>query len=376
MQCQLLLNYLDLEYGSSVLDRPGEFIHRYRDGVEEDYPWRSGKCLWCAFHHGSILGNMGHMGMIDYYRLPLDTWYWYRENLAGVPRPEIPKKGVPHRVRLTPSSLTMKCDGTEDVKIVAEVLNEAGERIDCNPQIELTVVSGPGRFPTGKNFILSSGKENLIQGLGAITLRAYDGGETVVHAVCEGLLCDEIRIQVLGEEAPEGCARVELQPPPYVCDELKDVHNPAEKYLPETPRLTGLALLHKKRPYDLQEFVSLQSRPLFFSRHLSDPDHPVLMTFHWKHAHRRIRQDGAIQHPAPDVFSPSAIGVVPLRPHYQYAAPELFGDLAHFSKDRKAHPSGLDSLLRAGWSAVLEPAPVPVFQGRHYPPHGCYRSNP
>ena len=127
------------EYGSSVLDRPGEFIHRYRDGVEEDYPWRSGKCLWCAFHHGSILGNMGHMGMIDYYRLPLDTWYWYRENLAGVPRPEIPKKGVPHRVRLTPSSLTMKCDGTEDVKIVAEVLNEAGERIDCNPQIELTV---------------------------------------------------------------------------------------------------------------------------------------------------------------------------------------------------------------------------------------------
>ena len=209
------------EYGSSVLDRPGEFIHRYRDGVEEDYPWRSGKCLWCAFHHGSILGNMGHMGMIDYYRLPLDTWYWYRENLAGVPRPEIPKKGVPHRVRLTPSSLTMKCDGTEDVKIVAEVLNEAGERIDCNPQIELSVVSGPGRFPTGKNFILSSGKENLIQGLGAITLRAYDGGETVVHAVCEGLLCDEIRIQVIGEEVPEGCARVELQPPPYVCDEPK-----------------------------------------------------------------------------------------------------------------------------------------------------------
>ena len=209
------------EYGSSVLDRPGEFIHRYRDGVEEDYPWRSGKCLWCAFHHGSILGNMGHMGMIDYYRLPLDTWYWYRENLAGVPRPEIPKAGEPHRIRLKASSLTMKCDGTEDVKITAEVLNEEGERIDCNPQIELTVVSGPGRFPTGRIFTLSSEKENLIQGAGAITLRAYDGGETIVRAVCEGVHGDEIRIQVIGEEAQEGCARVELLPPPYVCDEPK-----------------------------------------------------------------------------------------------------------------------------------------------------------
>ena len=41
-----------------------------------------------------------------------------------------------------------------------------------------------------------------------------------MHAVCEGLLCDEIRIQVLGEEAPEGCARVELQPR-LMCDEPK-----------------------------------------------------------------------------------------------------------------------------------------------------------
>lgn len=205
------------EYGSSVGDRPGEFVHRYRDGVEQDYSWRSGKSLWCAFHHGSILGNMGHMGMIDYYRLPLDTWYWYRENLAGIPRPEIPRKGTPARVRLTADRLQLKSDGTEDVKIVAEVLDGEGKRIDCNPEIELQVAEGPGRFPTGRTFRLSPEKENLIQGIGAITLRPFGGGEIVIRAVCEGLSCDELHI--FAEGAPALGERRELQPPPYVCGE-------------------------------------------------------------------------------------------------------------------------------------------------------------
>lgn len=75
------------EYGSTVSDRPGKFESRYTDGVEIDHPWRSGKAIWCGFHHGSILGDMGHMGMIDYYRLPLDTWYWYRKKFKGIPAP-------------------------------------------------------------------------------------------------------------------------------------------------------------------------------------------------------------------------------------------------------------------------------------------------
>ena len=47
------------EYGSTVSDRPGKFESRYTDGVEIDHPWRSGKAIWCGFHHGSILGDMG-----------------------------------------------------------------------------------------------------------------------------------------------------------------------------------------------------------------------------------------------------------------------------------------------------------------------------
>ena len=33
------------EYGSTVSDRPGEFMHRYQDGVEKNYPWRSREIL-------------------------------------------------------------------------------------------------------------------------------------------------------------------------------------------------------------------------------------------------------------------------------------------------------------------------------------------
>lgn len=63
------------EYGSAVSDRPGKYDWRFKYGVEQDYAWRSGKSLWCAFHHGSIMRNMGHMGIIDYYRLPLLEWH-------------------------------------------------------------------------------------------------------------------------------------------------------------------------------------------------------------------------------------------------------------------------------------------------------------
>ena len=58
------------EYGSYISDRPGAYIPNYSDGAENSYKWRSGKALWCAFHHGSIFDKMGHMGFVDYYRLP------------------------------------------------------------------------------------------------------------------------------------------------------------------------------------------------------------------------------------------------------------------------------------------------------------------
>lgn len=204
------------EYGSTVSDRPGPFEHRYRDGVEADYKWRSGKSLWCAFHHGSILYDMGHMGMIDYYRLPLDTWYWYRENLAGKARPEPAVEGVAHGLTLTADHMVISDDGTQDTQLVVTLRDAEGRRLSNPCQVTLSVVSGGGRFPTGKQFVLSPEKGSFLDGLGAIELRGLYAGDTVIRAEAQGLLPAEIRIQVTGEAKGEGAFEKELMPPPSV----------------------------------------------------------------------------------------------------------------------------------------------------------------
>lgn len=204
------------EYGSVVEDRPGEFRGRYRDGVETDYPWRSGKSLWCAFHHGSILDDMGHMGFIDYYRLPLDSWYWYRKELMGIEPPEKPGNGVPDRLVLNADRDTISSDGTEDVHIKVIVEDAQGHRVTASPDILLEVVSGGGIFPTGRIFRLSRQQENLIEGMGAIELRSYYAGEVVVRASSEGLVAAELTIHVTGQYFWKDQELRLPQPPPYV----------------------------------------------------------------------------------------------------------------------------------------------------------------
>ncbi len=213
------------EYGSIYMeDRPGKFEHRYLDGVENDHPWRSGKAIWCAFHHGSILGNMGHMGIIDYARLPLDTWYWYRENLAGIPAPKKPEAGTAKQLRLCADRTEMAGDGTEDVFLMVELLDENGDRVMDERTVELEVVSGGGRFPTGMKYTFSPEAGNFAESLGAVELHAVFGGETVIRAyegnakqeAPEGLSGDELCIRVIGEPWPEGKPRRELLPPPYL----------------------------------------------------------------------------------------------------------------------------------------------------------------
>lgn len=71
---------------------------------------------------------MGHMGMIDYYRLPLDTWHWYRENLLGIPGRSTPwREGRPPF--LTADRLELTDDGTQDVQLVVSLLGEDGRRV-------------------------------------------------------------------------------------------------------------------------------------------------------------------------------------------------------------------------------------------------------
>src|SRR5690606_1987232 len=117
-------------------------------GVETSPRWRSGKALWCGFHHGSIASNMGYMGMIDYYRLPLNTWYWYRNERLGIEPPIRALEGTAYELRLTADKHTILTDGTDDAHLIVEVLDREGKRISNSFQVELEIVQGGGLFPT------------------------------------------------------------------------------------------------------------------------------------------------------------------------------------------------------------------------------------
>ena len=188
------------EYGSMYEDRPGKFVSRYLDGVENNPEWRSGKSLWCAFHHGSIIADMGHMGIIDYYRLPLNGWYWYRENLKGVPSPEKCSGKKAAEISLFADRTEMKGDGTEDAQIYVCLMDEKGKQSGISTDVVLEVTRGGGVFPTGKKFELSERNHNFAEGLGAVELHCWYSGDTVIRAYAPGTDLEprELMIHVTG----------------------------------------------------------------------------------------------------------------------------------------------------------------------------------
>jgi hypothetical protein len=99
------------EYGSTVSDRPGRYEPGWGDLQTEQFKWRSGQALWCAFDHGSIAGHFGSMGMVDYFRLPKRQWYWYRNEYRHIPPPCVAGSGTPARLQLTAdkTSFTARC---------------------------------------------------------------------------------------------------------------------------------------------------------------------------------------------------------------------------------------------------------------------------
>ena len=186
------------EYGSVVSHRPGKY-DPYLGCLQgqEEYPWRSGQVLWCGFHHGSIAGDMGRMGFVDYARLPLRSWYWYRNELAKVAPPEWPEKGTPAGLSLTADKKTLKADGTEDIHLVISVNDSRGKRLDAAPPVTLTIESGPGLFPTGKSitFQPNSREASITEGWAATTFRSYHSGKTKIKATSPHLKSAELTLQ-------------------------------------------------------------------------------------------------------------------------------------------------------------------------------------
>ncbi|WP_255570210.1 glycoside hydrolase family 2 TIM barrel-domain containing protein [Cohnella sp. CFH 77786] len=221
------------EYGSQVMNRPGQYRPFYDHvSASRTVPyryaaprWRCGQAVWCGFHHGSLAGDMGHMGIIDYYRLPLRSWYWYRFNYsanlggadagdlgylgiqppaAGDAEPAWPKPGTPKRIKLYPgvgSSTAIRNDGTDDTQLIIELVDEHGNRVDATADVTLTVVSGPGQFPSyhPKRIDTETGLV-IIEGLGAITFRSYYAGETVIAATAPGLQGASFVIATAGDD--------------------------------------------------------------------------------------------------------------------------------------------------------------------------------
>ncbi|MDP4209380.1 MAG: glycoside hydrolase family 2 TIM barrel-domain containing protein [Bacteroidota bacterium] len=193
------------EYGSTTSDRPGNYEPGWGDLAKDNgqavHDWRSGQAIWCGFDHGSIAGaRLGKMGIVDYFRIPKRSWYWYRNEYLHIAPPEWPQPGTPTKLRLEADRKTSKTDGTEDIHLVLTVLDAQGKAVSNNPPVELKVVSGPGEFPTGSTIKFEEKSDiRILDGQAAIEFRSWYAGKTVIRATSPGLDSAEVVVNFLGE---------------------------------------------------------------------------------------------------------------------------------------------------------------------------------
>ncbi len=195
------------EYSTTTAIRPGVYDPGWADLQKDDaykgVEWRGGQCIWCGFDHGSIFGSqLGKTGIIDYFRIPKRAYYWYRNEYAGIAPPEWPTEGEPAALKIeltkTKGILT---DGTDDVRLTVSVLDASGRLISNSPDVRLRIVSGPGEFPTGREICFSKNSDiQILDGLCAIEMRAYQSGKTVVEATSDGLTSGTIELEFVGGE--------------------------------------------------------------------------------------------------------------------------------------------------------------------------------
>jgi hypothetical protein len=198
------------EYSSVRAVRPGKYGPAWGNLVQGPgdktqpyfwrYPWRSGEVLWCMFDHGSIAGDEGKTGIVDYFRLPKRAWYWYRNEYNHIPPPDWPSGGTPVALKLSADKTTLKsADGTDDAQIIVTVVDVDGRALSNSPPVTLTVASGPGEFPTGPAIAFAPDSDIAIRdGQAAMEFRSYYSGKTVIRASSPGLKDATITMTTLG----------------------------------------------------------------------------------------------------------------------------------------------------------------------------------
>jgi hypothetical protein len=194
------------EYGSVTSNRPGEYDGQFKvREMQADtpaYAWRSGQVVWCGFDYGTIFGpSAGSKGLVDYFRIPKRSWYWYRNQFMHIPPPKWPQSGIPAKLELSADKLTIQgTDATDDAQLIVTVEDQNGQPLSNTPPVTLTIESGPGEFPTGRSITFDPESDIVIRdGKAAIEFRSYQGGETLIRATSPGLKDATLTISTIGE---------------------------------------------------------------------------------------------------------------------------------------------------------------------------------
>jgi hypothetical protein len=215
------------EYGSAKEQRPGSYDPHWDELQQTEFPWRSGQALWCAFDHGSIFGGEGMMGIVDYFRIPKRSWYWYRNAYKHIPPPAWPMPGTAKELRLSTVGGTKieQADGSGSLLLMVTVLDANHLQISNSPAVTLTIESGPGEFPTGRSITFRHDTDiDIRDGQAAIEFRSYYGGKTVIRASSPGLRDNRITLESAGAPAyVEGVTPL-FHPPAYV--HIADAESP------------------------------------------------------------------------------------------------------------------------------------------------------
>lgn len=211
------------EYGA--ISKPHDAFEPFFGELQAgEYPWRSGQAIWCGFDYGSIAGRQGLKGIVQHNRLPKRSWYWYRQAYLGINPPTWPAEGVARYLLICADrTILANADAEGDCQIVVTAVDETHSRVRCCGPITLTIVSGPGEFPTGRAITFAEGTDvPVADGQAAIAFRTYEAGISRIRASAAG--CEPVYLQVetLGEprfeEGKSTLAAARLYHPPELSE--------------------------------------------------------------------------------------------------------------------------------------------------------------